>query len=44
VPRSLATHAASSDAMKLALDHGQQAPERGLVPVPPRLQQRGYIA
>jgi hypothetical protein len=29
--------------MKLALDHWQQAPERSVVAVPPRVQESGYV-
>jgi hypothetical protein len=43
VTGALATHAALSDLMERALDDRQQAPERGVIAVSPRLQERGDV-
>jgi hypothetical protein len=44
VPGTLATHAVLSDLTQLDLDHWQQAPERTVIAVPPRVQESGDVS
>jgi hypothetical protein len=39
----LSTHAALRDLMERAFDDWQQATERALVAIPPRVQDSGYV-